>query len=126
MNDEIRKSAGFQWTPSRSKAALALAQGRTQREAAEDADVADRTIRTWLQDPEFSAEVDRLTLITSVATRAERLRIAMRAVRQAMNDDTGAIATKADILDWLKFVQSETDGSRSDLAEQLAAIIAAK
>ena len=46
-----------------------------------------------------------------IASRAERLRIAMQAVRQRVRDD-GTIDTDRDVLDWLKFAQSETTGIR--------------
>lgn len=64
-----------------------------------------------------------------VASRAERLRIAMRAVRQRVRDD-GAIDTDRDVLDWLKYAQSETTGiklgfSKGEVAELDAQIDAA-
>lgn len=111
----------FEWTKSRTKAALALAEGKTQAEAGSDADVSDRTIRTWLQHPEFSAEVDRLSLMTGIASRAERLRLAKRAIRQK-TDNAGKLTTDKDLLDWLKFAQSETDGIKLDIAKLAAAL----
>src|SRR5690606_7989190 len=104
----------FNWTDAATNAALSLATGHTQAEAAEEAGVTDRTIRRWLNDPEFAAEVDRLTLMSGISTRAERLRIAMRVARQKVREETGEILTTKDILDWLKFAQSETDGVKLD------------
>jgi predicted transcriptional regulator len=109
----------FKWNEMRSLAAVELAQGRTQREVAEELGVGERTIRTWMQHPEFAAEVDRLTLMVGIASRAERLRIAMRVARQNVNED-GTIHTRRDILDWLKYAQSETDAIRLEL-EKIAA-----
>jgi hypothetical protein len=43
--------------------------------------------------------------------RAERLRIAMRALRQKVRAD-GTVETDKDVLDWLKYAQSETTGIR--------------
>ncbi len=57
--------------------------------------------------------------MVGIASRAERLRLAMRVVRQRTNDD-GLIDTKADILDWLKFAQSETTGIKLDLSKLAA------
>lgn len=111
--------SGFSWNAKTSAAALALADGKTQAEAATEADVTDRTIRRWLSDPEFSAEVDRLTLMTGIAHRAERLRIAKRVVAKRIYADA---PSKADLLDWLRFAQSETDGIKLDLAKLAAAI----
>lgn len=100
---------------------IALAGGMTQREAAAEAEVTDRTIRDWLRLPEFSAELDRLSLMIGIASRAERLRLAQRVIKQR-TDENGAINTKADVLDWLKFAQSETDGVKLDLAKLAAAL----
>lgn len=107
----------FQWTQKATNAALALADGRTQQEAADIAGVNERTVRRWLHLPEFSTEVDRLTLITGIARKAERLKIAKRMARQ-LND-----VTEKDLLDWLKYAQSETEGIRIGFAAELATIL---
>lgn len=112
----------FDWNESRTKAALALAEGQTHAEVAKQCQVSRTTIYNWLSHPIFRAEVDKLTLVIGIATRAERLRLAQRVVRQKTRDD-GTLDTKADVLDWLKFAQSETDGSKNDLTEQLARAI---
>ncbi len=67
--------------------------------------------------PEFAAEVDRLSVMIGIASRAERLRFAMRVVRQKTK---GNIETDKDLLDWLKFAQSETDGVKLDLPKLAA------
>jgi len=107
--------SAFKWTPKRQKAALALAQGYTEQESAEQARVTDRTIRRWKRDLDFSVEVDRLSLMIGLSSRAERLRIAMQVARQKARED-GGFDTSKDLLDWLKFAQSETDGAKLDLA----------
>lgn len=113
---DFRNVSAFKWGQKQEKAALALAEGKTQQEAAEIADVTDRTIRNWLAEPEFAEEVDRLTFLTGVAHKAERLRLAKRVVRQ-LN-----IRTEKDLLDWLKYIQGETDGVKLDLSELLSAV----
>ena len=107
-------STQFNWSTRRVKAALALAEGHTQQTVAETTGVCRKTICNWLCVPEFSAEVDRLSLMVGLASRSERLRIAARAVRQRVRAD-GTIDTDRDILDWLKFAQSETDGIKFEL-----------
>lgn len=114
------KMADFHWTPKRQKAAMILAQGYTQAEAAAQVGAGQRTIERWAADLEFSVEVDRLSLMVGIASRAERLRIAMQVVRQKVRD--GEIKTDRDALDWLKFAQSETDGAKLDLAALLGAM----
>jgi hypothetical protein len=117
MNEDVGKmsvSKPFRWSKPRETAAMKLAEGYTQAEAAKAANVAQRTVERWVADPEFSAEVDRLTHMVGIAMRAERLRIAMRAVRQKTKD--GLVLTEKDLLDWLKYAQGETDGVKLDLA----------
>jgi hypothetical protein len=112
----FRKISALKWTKNREIAAIALAEGDTHAQAAEKADVTDRTIRNWLQEPEFSEEVDRLTFLTGIAHKAERLRMAKRVIARL------GIWTEKDLLDWLKYAQSETDGIKLDLSELLTAI----
>ena len=88
--------------------------------AADMAGVAERTVYRWQNEPEFAAEVDRLSLMVAVASRAHRLRIANRVIRQLVRDGQ-AIPTAKDILDWLKYAQGETDGVKLDLAALLDA-----
>ena len=122
-NEDVRKASAFQWSDKSESAAQGLAEGKTQKQVAADVDISDRTLRRWLEHDEFKDEVDRLSLLTAVATRAYRLRITNRIIRQKVKDE-GKVETDKDILDWLKFAQSETDGSRSDIADRIAALIA--
>lgn len=111
----------WEWDEKRTSAAIALAQGYTQQQVAEQVEVAAKTIWNWLQVTEFAAEVDRLSLMVGIAGRAERVRMAMRVIRQKTKAD-GAIETEKDPLEWLKFAQSETDGIKLDIIKQLTAI----
>lgn len=112
----------FEWTDSRQKAAISLAEGNTRKQAAKDAGVDDRTIYRWLDVPEFSEEVDRLTLMTGIALRSERIKIAKRVVRQKAGEELKEIETTKDLLDWLKYAQGETDGIKLDLMNLLEAM----
>lgn len=115
MSTNRRIVAVFEWTEQRSRAAVALAEGKTQKQAAEEVEAGERTIRDWLANPDFAAEVDRLSLMVGIASRAERLRLAMRVVREKTKGD--APTTDKDLLEWLKFAQSETDGVKLDLSK---------
>jgi hypothetical protein len=64
--------------PARTKAALALAEGQSQQTVAEAIGVCRKTICNWLCVREFGAEIDRLSIMIGIASRAERLRVAMR------------------------------------------------
>jgi hypothetical protein len=105
--------AQFQWTQKRQHAALKLAEGKTQNDIVRDLGVARRTLCYWLKDSEFKAEVDRLSCMIFIASRAERMRIAMRAVRARVKGQ--CVETDKDVLDWLKFAQSETNGIKLEL-----------
>lgn len=115
MDHDFPEIAPFEWDQKRSDAAVLLASGNTHQSVADQVKVSKRTITNWLQHVEFSAEVDRLSLMVGIASRAERLRIAMRVVRQSVREET--IVTEKDLLDWLKFAQSETDGIKLDLTK---------
>jgi len=106
--------AVFRWTGKRVLAAQLLAEGYNQQEVCQDVGVSDRTIRRWVADIEFSQEVDRLTHMFGLATRAERLRLAKRVIRERLKLTT-IPPSKKDLLDWLKYFQSETDGIKLDL-----------
>lgn len=108
----------FTWNEQRTKAAISLASGSTKQEAADAAGVDRTSIYNWLAHSEFAEEVDRLSLMVSISSRAERLRLAMRAVKAKTKD--GIPQSDKDILEWLKFAQSETDGVKLDLGKLAA------
>lgn len=110
----VREMSVFQWTPDKSAAAVMLAEGYTYKQVGAEIKKSEKTIQRWMADLEFSVEVDRLTLMVGIASRAERLRLAKRVIRQ--QDHGGMIITDKDLLDWLKFAQSETDGIKLNLA----------
>lgn len=119
LKKNVSESAVFGWNEKTSEAAMLLAQGFTNREVSEKVNVSERTLYRWQTDIDFSAEVDRLSLMLGIAARAERLRMAQRVARQKTTG--GTIDTDKDLLDWLKFAQSETDGIKLDLAAISAA-----
>lgn len=110
--------ADFRWTESAEKAAIALASGETRERAAAIAEIGERTLYRWLQLSEFMEEVDRLTFLTGIAHKAERLRLAKRVIANL------GTRTDKDLLDWLKYIQGETDGVKLDFAELLTAVAA--
>src|SRR5215813_13399084 len=111
-------TAIYSWSSEKCEAASLLAAGYTNVEVAEHFGVHPRTVSAWLSSEEFSAEVDRLTLMIGVASRTERLRMAMRVIR-SRTDENGVIRSNKDALDWLKFAQSETDGVKLDIFKLL-------
>lgn len=118
MNGKIR------WEHGAGEIALLLAQGYMLKEVARMMDISEQTIHNLKKHPDFLDEVDRLTLMTDIATKAHRLRLAKAAIRKFVEERDGEIVikTKADLLEWLKYAQSETDGVRLDLSQFFAAI----
>ena len=113
--DDYSETTHFVWTEERSRAALLLAEGRTQQEVADMVGVCRKTIYSWLQVISFAQEVDRLSCMVDISSRAYRLRIAMRVARQKVRDE--GVDTRADLLDWLRFAQTETTGLKLGLAD---------
>lgn len=110
--------AGFRWTKQASDCVLLLAQGHTIEETSELCGKSVRQIYRWKRDIEFLSELDRLSLMVLAASKAERLRITNRMVKKLTRE--GRPTTK-DLLDWLKYAQSETDGIKLDLTSLLEA-----
>jgi len=116
-----RKKVVFRWTKRRSDAAVLLAQGHTENETAIAVKVTIRSVQRWKHDTEFAAEVDRLSLMLDISGRAYRMRLAMKRVR-AILDGRKPEHKPDNLLDWLKYAQSETDGIKLDIAGMLAAL----
>jgi DNA-binding transcriptional MerR regulator len=103
----------FKWNKRKSKIAVLLADGFTIKDASEKTGVSTRTIDYWKSNNEFQTEVDRLSHMVGIASKAERMRIVKRIIRQKLESPR---ATARDLLDWLKFARDETDGIKLDLS----------
>lgn len=112
---ERTKPAPFKWDEVTNEACRLLAIGKTQEYVAVQISVPRGTIAHWAVHPEFRNEMNRLTLITGLALRSERIRLAMQII-----DKKIAGSSKKDVLDWIKFLQSETDGARIDVTALLS------
>jgi hypothetical protein len=134
--DDCRKIAGFKWNKKKDLVAELLSAGYSIEQVAIKSGVSERSIYYYKNRPEFEEEVDRLTLMVDVAARAGRVRMAKRIVRereQAVEARNKEIAegkpvkplelSEKDILDWLKFIQSETDGARLFTGEQIDTMV---
>lgn len=116
---DVSKMSPFEWTQKRCQAVLMLSEGQSSEEVAQAVGVSERTIWRWRADTEFSQELDRLTLMVGIASRAERLRIAKKMVRIQLARQK---PTQKDLLEWLKYAQGETDGIKLDLTPLYDAI----
>lgn len=121
MSLNVPKTKLFKWTKKRIEAAEMLAEGYTINETARRLGISEKTIDRWKRDIFFSEEIDRLTLMMGTAKRAERIRVAKSIVRKRMQEDE---LTKKDLLDWLKYMQSETDGIKLGLVDLRSTFLA--
>lgn len=79
-------------------AILALARGATSDEAATEAGVSGRTIRRWMEDPDFRADVQdaRSSLMdATVQHLAMGTAEAVATLRQLLNDKDGRVRVQA-------------------------------
>ena len=116
---DVPNMSQFKWNAKKSQAAVLLAEGYTINETADTVGVSEKTVDRWLGDIDFSLEVDKLSLMVGVASRAERLRIAKKMIRGLAKKQ---VPTHKDLLEWLKYAQGETDGIKLDLTPLYDAI----
>jgi len=105
--------SAFKWNKKKSKVAILLADGFTIADIAIKTGVVERTIYRWKNDIDFQSEIDRLSLMVGIASKGERLRLAKKIIRELISKQR---PTQKDLLEWVKYAQSETDGIKLDLA----------
>lgn len=103
----------FKWTKKKGEVAVLLADGFTIAETSKKTGVPTRTIDYWKSSIEFQTEIDRLSLMVGIANKGERLRLAKKIIRDLILKQH---PTQKDLLEWVKYAQSETDGVKLDLA----------
>ena len=84
------------------------------------------TLYLWKRDPEFNELVDRLTVTSGLAVKSNRIRFAKGVIQKIADEreTKGQLPTEKDTLDWLKYIQSEAEGLRIGLSEELLEAIA--
>ncbi len=81
-----------------------LAEGYGQQQIADKLDISQPYIsRLVNKSVDFREVLDALTFYLGLASRAERLRLAKRAMRQKELPD-GQLKTDKDLLDWAKYI----------------------
>jgi uncharacterized protein YerC len=110
--------AEFTWNKKKQEVAILLADGYTGAETSAKTGVSERTIYRWKNDIEFQTEVDRLSLMVGMANKGERLRLAKKIIRKFTAKEH---PTQKDLLEWVKYAQSETDGIKLDIASLINA-----
>jgi transcriptional regulator with XRE-family HTH domain len=97
-----------------------LAQGYMKMEICEECGIDPSTLRRWEHIDAFMEEVDRLSLIRGIASKANRLRLLNQAIRQKVNSETGEIdLANVSFLDLLKEARMQTEGVRLDILNTL-------
>ena len=112
----------MKWTKKKNAFVEMAAEGEKIVDIARKLDMSIHTAYHWNENPVIREEINRLSLMFGIASKAERVRIAKRVVRQKLLGDH--VRTKKDILDWLKYVAKETEDVHlhfADLIRSLAA-----
>lgn len=114
------------WSGLASEIVVHLAAGLSDTETAKLLDTNRMAIWRLRQIPEFMEELDRLTMMTGAAQRAERMRTVKRIIARLERQALESNKIGDTLLDYLKFAQSETDGAtlNLDLNKFFAAISA--
>lgn len=113
----------FIWNDLRSEVATMLAQGYEKTYIAEQVGISRITIYTWLKYPEFEEEVDRLSLMLGAASKAYRLRLINKAIRQFEEENGKLELNGSTLLDYLKEARMQAEGVRLGIISELATII---
>lgn len=83
---------------AKSQAVFCLARGLTTEKAGQEVGVTGRTVRRWLEDPAFEAEVAaarRLILSEAVAALGAAARDAVTTLHEALTDESASIRVRA-------------------------------
>lgn len=105
--DDILLPQVMDLTGLQIKAIELLAGGMSTNEVGEEIERDGSTIRRWRQDPKFANQLELAILNQGASLRAERIRLAKKMLRKI-----GTENTKADPVDILRYIQSETDGAK--------------
>jgi len=103
------------WNGPAAEIVTYLAAGYSDTDLQRKMGVSRMTTWRLRQVPEFAEELDKLTLVSGISARAERMRLAMRVVRKLEKDAFEKNKIGDTLLDWVKFAQSETDGAQLSL-----------
>ena len=108
------------WSDEQSRAAVMLAEGYTKADVSREIGVHASTITRWTQNEEFAEEVDRLSLMYGLASKAERMRLIKRAAREFERDGKPDVSGFT-LLDLLKEARMQTEGVKLDILSILTA-----
>jgi hypothetical protein len=115
-------NSGFEWTDERVVAAKMLATGHTVKETAQEIGVSERTIYNWKATEEFDQEIDRLSVIIGVASKAHRMRILNRMIRSFIKQNGDVELHDESLLDLLKEARMQSEGTRIDITSLYTAL----
>ena len=117
------KKGEFIWNDMRGEAAALLAQGYQKSYIATEVGVSKKTIYTWLKEPEFEEEVDRLSLMLGVASKAFRLRLINQAIRKFKGENGELDVGDDSLLAYLKEARMQSEGVKLGIVTELATLI---
>ena len=113
----------FEWTQKRSDAAIMLATGKKKTEIIEELGIGRTTLFRWTNNPEFSLEVDKLTLMHGLASKAYRMRMIQEAADDFKKTDGSWDVTGFSLLDLIKEARMQMEGVNLNIVSQLTTFI---
>jgi hypothetical protein len=111
----------FVWTEERTQAAILLGKGYNFSEAGREVGLDRSTVSRWMKNDEFAEAVDKLSLMHGLASKAERMRIMQRAVREFVSEDKIDVSGFT-LLDLIKEARMQMEGVRIGILNELTAL----
>lgn len=112
----------IKWDERQVAAAIMLAEGHPKVEIYEKLGIERSTLWRWEQNEEFATEVDKLSLMYGLASKAKRMREINRIALMFDRALTHPINEGYTYLDLLKEARMQSEGVRLDILSTLTAI----
>ena len=122
----LDKHGRFNWTDDRTIAAVKTAEGWGKAAIEAEYGISGSTIWHWEQYDEYSKEVDKLSLMYGMASRAYRVRLLNKAIRQKIDESGNIDLDGVSFIDLIKEARMQTEGVRLDILSQIIAAIPAE
>jgi hypothetical protein len=99
-----------------------LAQGSTYVEVEKETGINQSSLAYLMKDADFSKEVDTLSMMYGMASKAERVRMITKMAKQFIKEDGNYDISGFTLLDLLKEARMQTEGINLNVLSQLTAI----
>lgn len=84
MSEKDRKKTDFVWDETRHKAAEGIARGENRQLLAKSLNTTDRTLRRWVEHPEFQRKIDEIIQDIDITLKKNRLKIIKQEIKRVI------------------------------------------